>query len=603
MLRFKQFLIEDGLANRSNYAFSDLARSQRKNSNFWTSLYDPKQAASMSPEQKKFLEDLTGPLEHSQTKLSSYTGSRSVQAKLEELRKLQAERLEEIARWTSPIGGSGNNMWTPRKPEPINMVDKIEELIKNLESSKNSIQAGDSLFTRVTDKPMTVYRRISVDPFNDSEPTRKWGQKVLDMISKGEVLRDTNLLSTTTHKGMATGWGFRPENKFSKILQIEVPAGTKYFVNPLSKAGPVDPKLGLTPPGYDPRDVKLGIDPKTPYGFAEDEILFPRETGLHIDPNGSDLNLHNVGEQKTQTVKTHRARMVSPEPGTPDRLMDEINSQLEHLKQELEKERALLNPKSNSIASEIKPISSIENSVAKAANAESIGSRMVSKGKDVVNTIQNLETGLTKPGIARAAEMVGVSKGVAGKLPFIGAALSIPDAINRFKEGDVIGSVGSVAQNFDPTMLTSVAMSAHDKYEQGAKEATTKARSAQGPKDFSKTWDILDPILPSELKGAGSNVRTVIDANTVTPAQAQLSNVIVRGSIGPNPTQTVKQENKPQKLSTDDVSTDEEKRKFEQEQGLDFKTRKSEHSSIPVRKMETPGFLQSLFGMTPRVPS
>ena len=313
----------EGLVNRNNYAYSGERFDERKNSNFWASLYNQQDIESLTPEQKKYIENMTGAEQHQSSRLDSYTGKNSAQQKVEELKRRQLERFEEIKNWKP-------GLFSNKPPEPINLEKDIETLIKTLEDNKKNVLIGDSLFTKTTDKPMTVYRKVNINP------NTEWGKSVSDSLNRGEIIRDTNFLSTTTNKEIAGGHNFYPhhDKELTKILQIEVPAGTKYFVNPLSKAGKIDPNLGFNLP----HQLK-GL------GYAEDEIIFPRDIGLQIDPSGNELAVHQkkgvYADNSSEKVKAHKARLVSPESEQPDRLTGEIDSQLKYLNQELKN----INPK------------------------------------------------------------------------------------------------------------------------------------------------------------------------------------------------------------------------------------------------------------------
>ena len=326
MLSFKQFLIE-GLVNQRNYSHFRgedvpwMGGVPNPNSNFWASLYDAEEAKLLTPEQKSYLERITGSEQHERSKLGSYTGENSAQTRLQTIRDQDIEKFKKLDNFIP-------NHWDRTLPEPVDMQKQIEDLIKRLEDNKKSILTGDSLFTKTTDKPMTVYRSIVANP------TDEWGKALSDKIVNGEVIRDTNLLSTTTQRRQAVSHNFFPStNTSTKILQIDVPTGTKYFVNPLSKAGKIDPNLGFRLPGY-----------MQNFGYGEDEILFPREIGLQIDPSSNELNSHSREDiewrKAPQKVQVHKAKIVSPESIDlgGDRLMTEIDSQLEYLQKELQKQ-------------------------------------------------------------------------------------------------------------------------------------------------------------------------------------------------------------------------------------------------------------------------
>jgi hypothetical protein len=225
MLSFKQFLIE-GLVNQSNYSHFRgpdpwMGGVPNPNSNFWASLYDAKEAKLLTPEQKNYLQRITGSEQHEMSKLDSYTGENSAQKRLQTIRDQDIEKFKKLDSFKPSI-------WQKNLQEPVDMQKQIEDLIKNLEGNKKSILTGDSLFTKITDKPMTVYRSII------SDPNSEWGKVLSDKIVNGEVIRDTNLLSTTTQRRQAVSHNFFPStNSSTKILQIDVPTGTKYFVNPL----------------------------------------------------------------------------------------------------------------------------------------------------------------------------------------------------------------------------------------------------------------------------------------------------------------------------------------------------------------------------------
>ena len=306
----------EGFANVQNFSYAQRPLDKRTNTNFWLSLYNPQEAQNLSPEQKKFLQDMTGQEGHRVTRLDSYTDNSSAQARFEKIKQEALETGKAIETWKP-------NMFSRTPPEQIDVAKEIQKLITSLEDDKKNIDIADSLFTKTTDKPMTVYRRINTDT------SRNFGQNFLNDLEQNRVMRNSNLLSTSTNKNMISDWGG------STILQIEVPTGTRYFVNPLSKAGKIDSSLGFElPKHFD------GV------GYGEDEIIFPRESGLKIDPIHTDANIHQssgvYAGDKPQNVKVYKARFVSPESGQPDRLTGEIESQLKFLNQELEK----INPKS-----------------------------------------------------------------------------------------------------------------------------------------------------------------------------------------------------------------------------------------------------------------
>ena len=501
MLRFKQFLIE-GLVNQRNYAHSGAAFDARSNSNFWSSLYDEDQAKLLTPEQKRYIERITGSEQHEYSKLHSYTGKNSSQERLQAIKDKEIEKLKNLEDWKP-------TPWQQFPPEP-DMQKEIKTLIQRLEFDKKNILTGDSLFTKTTDKPMTVYRSINADPNSE------WGKLLSDKIAKGEVIRDTNLLSTTTEKGKAVGHNFYPSNTSTKILQIDVPAGTKYFVNPLSKAGPLDPNLGFNVP-----------EQLNNFGYAEDEILFPRESGLQIDSASNELSVHQMqgphAGEPPQKVQVHKAKIVSPESTglDSDRLMTEIDSQLEYLQKELQKQISFDNAINKpDVISSITPTKLTK-------DAEKVGMT----GKQVSSKAAELaDTAVEKSALTKTGKAVGIPGKVAKALPIAGAVLSAPDAIRRAEEGDYAGAVGAFASNFDPTGTIPWAMHTKDTLEQRAKEATTLQRSAQGGTDALEDW-FARPFMDSSMTGKGSNVRQVVQPGEVSPARAKYSDVVVAGSV------------------------------------------------------------------------
>lgn len=132
--------------------------------------------------------------------------------------------------------------------------------------------------------------------------------------------------------------------------------------------------------------------------------------------------------------------------------------------------------------------------------------------------------------LARGARALGTPAKVARILPVAGAVLSTPDAIRRAKEGDSVGSIGAIAQNFDPTGTIPWAMHMKDTLEQRAKEASTLQRSAQGGTDAVEDW-FARPFMDSSMTGRGSNVRQVVQPGEVSPARANYSDVVVAGSV------------------------------------------------------------------------
>jgi hypothetical protein len=401
MLRFKHYLIE-GLVNQRNYAHSGAAFNARSNSNFWSSLYDPQQAESLTPEQKRYVERITGADQHEHSKLDSYTGKNSPQQRLQALRDQELERFKNLEDWKP-------SMWQKNPPQPVDMQKEIKTLIQNLENNKKDILTGDSLFTKTTDRPMTVYRSINVDP------NKEWGKVLTDKIASGEVIKDTNLLSTTTEKGKAVGHNFYPSSTSTRILQIDVPAGTKYFVNPLSKAGELDPNLGFNVPKQ-----------LNNFGYAEDEILFPRETGLQIDPSSNELNAHQMqglhAGEAPQKVQVHRAKIVSPSSTglDNDRVMKEIDSQLEYLQKELQKQI------------------SFDNAI---KEPDVIPTEMT--GKQVSEKIPQLsDTPAGNSALSKIGKTAGksVGKAVLKTLPIVGTAASIAAMADRAQAGDYVGA-------------------------------------------------------------------------------------------------------------------------------------------------------------------
>lgn len=502
MLRFKQFLIE-GLVNQRNYAHSGAAFNARSNSNFWSSLYDEDQAKSLTPEQKRYIERITGSDQHEHSKLDSYTGKNSSQERLQAIRDQEIEKFKNLEDWKP-------SMWQKSPQEPVDMQKEIKTLIQKLEDNKKGILTGDSLFTKTTDKPMTVYRSINADP------NREWGKLLSDKIAKGEVIRDTNLLSTTTEKGKAIGHNFYPSNTSTKILQIDVPAGTKYFVNPLSKAGQLDPNLGFNVPKQ-----------LNNFGYAEDEILFPRESGLQIDSASNELSAHQMqglhAGEPPQKVQVHKAKIVSPESTGlhSDRVMTEIDSQLEYLQKELQKQISFDNAiNTPDVISSITPTKLTK-------DAEKVGMT----GKQVSSkAVELADTAVEKSALTKTGKAVGIPGKVAKALPIAGAVLSAPDAIRRAKEGDYVGAVGTVASNFDPTGAIPWAMHTKDTLEDRAKQATTLRRSAQGGTDALEDW-FARPFMDSSMTGKGSNVRQVVQSGEISPARAKYSDVVVAGSV------------------------------------------------------------------------
>lgn len=132
--------------------------------------------------------------------------------------------------------------------------------------------------------------------------------------------------------------------------------------------------------------------------------------------------------------------------------------------------------------------------------------------------------------LARGARAFGTPAKVARILPVAGAVLSTPDAIRRAKEGDSVGSIGAIAQNFDPTGTIPWAMHMKDTLEQRAKEASTLQRSAQGGTDAVEDW-FARPFMDSSMTGRGSNVRQVVQPGEVSPARANYSDIVVAGSV------------------------------------------------------------------------
>jgi hypothetical protein len=208
--------------------------------------------------------------------------------------------------------------------------------------------------------------------------------------------------------------------------------------------------------------------------------------------------------------------------------MTEIDSQLEYLQKELQKQI------------------SFDNAIREPDVVPSITSTKLTKdvekvgmtGKQVSSKAAKLtDTVLEKSALTKTGKAIGIPGKIAKTLPFAGAILSAPDAIRRAKEGDYVGAVGTMASNFDPTGTIPWAMHTKDTLEDRAKQATTLQRSTQGGTDALEDW-FARPFMDSSMTGKGSNVRQVIQSGEVSPARAKYSDVVVSGSVKA-PTKTV----------------------------------------------------------------
>lgn len=156
-------------------------------------------------------------------------------------------------------------------------------------------------------------------------------------------------------------------------------------------------------------------------------------------------------------------------------------------------------------------------------------------GREVQDVVAKIEGQIPKSSTTKALQSIGVGPGVAGKLPLIGAALSVPEAIQKAEKGDYAGSVGSIVQNF--SVPTAWAMQTKSGLEQYAQDTTSLRRSASGKAElpFWMRGGALETMLGAGQEG--SNVRKVVRAGSVSPERAKYSDIVVAGSAGVAPGQ------------------------------------------------------------------